>query len=128
MSRIGGRKTVNLPSAARPRVWGCPPLQHPGRAGGGRKTIRLSRRRNRTLRGTGAALRSSRNLRRKPVPQRPNARLQRGVLRALEIRVGVQNRSRLAFGELDQLRVRQDRKSTRLNSSHVAISYAVFCL
>src|SRR5690625_7717809 len=25
-------------------------------------------------------------------------------------------------------RVRQDRKSTRLNSSHVAISYAVFCL
>src|SRR5690625_6899986 len=27
----------------------------------------------------------------------------------------------------DHLR-RQDRKSTRLNSSHVAISYAVFCL
>src|SRR5437870_10805432 len=25
-------------------------------------------------------------------------------------------------------RVRADRKSTRLNSSHVAISYAVFCL
>src|SRR5207253_4648606 len=25
-------------------------------------------------------------------------------------------------------RVRKDRKSTRLNSSHVAISYAVFCL
>src|SRR5690625_6247300 len=25
-------------------------------------------------------------------------------------------------------RERQDRKSTRLNSSHVAISYAVFCL
>src|SRR5690625_6771892 len=24
--------------------------------------------------------------------------------------------------------IRQDRKSTRLNSSHVAISYAVFCL
>src|SRR5690625_7463539 len=29
-------------------------------------------------------------------------------------------------GELSP--VRQDRKSTRLNSSHVAISYAVFCL
>src|SRR5690625_6469987 len=29
-------------------------------------------------------------------------------------------------GHLD--RVSQDRKSTRLNSSHVAISYAVFCL
>src|SRR5690625_6208991 len=26
------------------------------------------------------------------------------------------------------LRVKTDRKSTRLNSSHVAISYAVFCL
>src|SRR5690606_38840096 len=31
-------------------------------------------------------------------------------------------------GDLDQLRVEQDRKSTRLNSSHVKISYAVFCL
>src|SRR5690625_5619142 len=26
------------------------------------------------------------------------------------------------------MRIRRDRKSTRLNSSHVAISYAVFCL
>src|SRR5437870_8882901 len=33
-------------------------------------------------------------------------------------------------GRLDEtvLRRREDRKSTRLNSSHVAISYAVFCL
>src|SRR5690625_4820860 len=31
--------------------------------------------------------------------------------------------------EIEQLRKRMgDRKSTRLNSSHVAISYAVFCL
>src|SRR5690625_5428927 len=44
-------------------------------------------------------------------------------------------RQRLADGAtLDQLlpeafaAVREDRKSTRLNSSHVAISYAVFCL
>src|SRR5690625_5816455 len=29
---------------------------------------------------------------------------------------------------LDQVCFSQDRKSTRLNSSHVAISYAVFCL
>src|SRR5207253_11049836 len=29
---------------------------------------------------------------------------------------------------IDQLASAQDRKSTRLNSSHVAISYAVFCL
>src|SRR5690625_7556781 len=38
-----------------------------------------------------------------------------------------------ALGRADRLRPRasvpaQDRKSTRLNSSHVAISYAVFCL
>src|SRR6266702_5857577 len=32
---------------------------------------------------------------------------------------------RLRFDEVDPA---QDRKSTRLNSSHVAISYAVFCL
>src|SRR5690349_22303610 len=29
---------------------------------------------------------------------------------------------------VDQFRLNQDRKSTRLNSSHVEISYAVFCL
>src|SRR5690625_8020454 len=29
---------------------------------------------------------------------------------------------------LDEAAARKDRKSTRLNSSHVAISYAVFCL
>src|SRR5688572_32280312 len=29
---------------------------------------------------------------------------------------------------LDQMRVNSDRKSTRLNSSHSQISYAVFCL
>src|SRR5438045_7123316 len=28
----------------------------------------------------------------------------------------------------DELRLIQDRKSTRLNSSHLGISYAVFCL
>src|SRR5260221_6529832 len=32
----------------------------------------------------------------------------------------------LAIGEGD--RIRRDRKSTRLNSSHTVISYAVFCL
>src|SRR5690349_23552940 len=30
--------------------------------------------------------------------------------------------------DVGRQRVRQDRKSTRLNSSHVEISYAVFCL
>src|SRR5439155_25596913 len=39
--------------------------------------------------------------------------------------------TRVAVGADPELLVvsgRQDRKSTRLNSSHVAISYAVFCL
>src|SRR5690625_2253921 len=31
-------------------------------------------------------------------------------------------------GDLDRRALQLDRKSTRLNSSHVAISYAVFCL
>src|SRR5688572_31067597 len=31
-------------------------------------------------------------------------------------------------GAVDQIDERQDRKSTRLNSSHSQISYAVFCL
>src|SRR5690242_21315556 len=31
-------------------------------------------------------------------------------------------------GPVDRLRAAQDRKSTRLNSSHMSISYAVFCL
>src|SRR5256885_13144463 len=31
-------------------------------------------------------------------------------------------------GELEDRAGRQDRKSTRLNSSHLVISYAVFCL
>src|SRR5437868_9770789 len=35
---------------------------------------------------------------------------------------------RQAFGRLDVSQNDLDRKSTRLNSSHVSISYAVFCL
>src|SRR5437660_9677602 len=38
------------------------------------------------------------------------------------------SRERVALRHLPVLDVREDRKSTRLNSSHVAISYAVFCL
>src|SRR5207249_6324875 len=34
----------------------------------------------------------------------------------------------VAFGFLGLFRPAADRKSTRLNSSHVSISYAVFCL
>src|SRR5437660_8083103 len=36
--------------------------------------------------------------------------------------------SYVAFTRIGLCRFRIDRKSTRLNSSHVAISYAVFCL
>src|SRR3712207_7609663 len=35
---------------------------------------------------------------------------------------------RAALAEAEELRARLDRKSTRLNSSHANISYAVFCL
>src|SRR5256885_10239431 len=35
---------------------------------------------------------------------------------------------RRTAGGLRTCRARQDRKSTRLNSSHLVISYAVFCL
>src|SRR5689334_23983837 len=35
---------------------------------------------------------------------------------------------RFAAGRAEPLEARKDRKSTRLNSSHSSISYAVFCL
>src|SRR5690554_2756619 len=37
-------------------------------------------------------------------------------------------RSRVVSGHIHAIEVSPDRKSTRLNSSHVRISYAVFCL
>src|SRR5437762_10540119 len=42
----------------------------------------------------------------------------------------LERRHRVAMGEFDEmfLAVAPDRKSTRLNSSHRCISYAVFCL
>src|SRR5690625_5540690 len=33
-----------------------------------------------------------------------------------------------SYLDIEYIKAAQDRKSTRLNSSHVAISYAVFCL
>src|SRR5204863_8797465 len=43
--------------------------------------------------------------------------------------IGVfQVESRAQMATLPRLKPTQDRKSTRLNSSHVEISYAVFCL
>src|SRR3989442_7466376 len=43
-------------------------------------------------------------------------------------RVAVEHPHRLQRVLLETVRMFQDRKSTRLNSSHVRISYAVFCL
>src|SRR5690606_40991240 len=59
---------------------------------------------------------------RRPADERLDGRagLPRRGARAAPARRGV--------GERDRRAVRRDRKSTRLNSSHVKISYAVFCL
>src|SRR5256885_6613761 len=64
----------------------------------------------------------------------PYTTLFRSVLdRHLRLAVGPQVGQGLVFADARQLtRVRKDktldRKSTRLNSSHLVISYAVFCL
>src|SRR5438067_3647390 len=50
-----------------------------------------------------------------------------GIRRAVASRPFRPVRRRPEFGGGDEL-AGQDRKSTRLNSSHVSISYAVFCL
>src|SRR5207249_11991006 len=47
---------------------------------------------------------------------------------ALRLFGGGATRSRLVQKKGDPARKVRDRKSTRLNSSHVSISYAVFCL
>src|SRR5258705_7275344 len=63
--------------------------------------------------------RSRREIPRRGQPQRPVARAERndGLHRALTERA-----------RADDGRAAVDRKSTRLNSSHLGISYAVFCL
>src|SRR5438132_2125546 len=55
-------------------------------------------------------------------PIRARARASESVRRARDVRVRGSDRRALAE------RIRTDRKSTRLNSSHTVISYAVFCL
>src|SRR2546429_4604287 len=46
----------------------------------------------------------------------------------LEVALAVEQEVKARCAETDALRRQQDRKSTRLNSSHGYISYAVFCL
>src|SRR5207302_7539235 len=47
---------------------------------------------------------------------------------SLSFQCGLERGELRARGTVDDLVAEQDRKSTRLNSSHVKISYAVFCL
>src|SRR5207253_10842216 len=66
--------------------------------------------------------------REEPPPLVPEDRLQ-GVGRFPGVLPGRRSeRRRRAPGRVHGARRQGDRKSTRLNSSHVAISYAVFCL
>src|SRR2546427_3108970 len=60
------------------------------------------------------------------VQQRESRRAQR-ARRARDVGVAVRGALHRVGGELRHVRQR-DRKSTRLNSSHSQISYAVFCL
>src|SRR5436305_6362874 len=46
----------------------------------------------------------------------------------LHARLEKEGRVKMNKTEMDLLAGKRDRKSTRLNSSHVRISYAVFCL
>src|SRR5258708_21623315 len=61
---------------------------------------------------------------RSPIPARPNPLIPVALQRA----AGVPESSGSSSLELDRHAARRDRKSTRLNSSHQIISYAVFCL
>src|SRR5437879_11528435 len=51
-----------------------------------------------------------------------------GYLQALGIRTSIQTMERATFLTAWREKKFRDRKSTRLNSSHRCISYAVFCL
>src|SRR5690348_18102501 len=64
-----------------------------------------------------------------PIYLRPQARIARdperaGAERSPDLRRGERDGGRAERRDID----REDRKSTRLNSSHPSISYAVFCL
>src|SRR3712207_7600190 len=62
------------------------------------------------------------------VARRAPDRLDQRRLAAEEaLLVGVQDRHERHLGQVEPL-AQEDRKSTRLNSSHANISYAVFCL
>src|SRR3712207_6893410 len=62
-----------------------------------------------------------------PGQQRQQQVLTDGVVEDQALLAAVLGHQRDALGDCDP-GVREDRKSTRLNSSHANISYAVFCL
>src|SRR2546422_7662764 len=62
----------------------------------------------------------------KKQPQRAAAAPRHGEVGHLNLAVAAAERVGLQLGQIDRLKT--DRKSTRLNSSHGYISYAVFCL
>src|SRR5690625_5842247 len=51
-----------------------------------------------------------------------------GVFHGIELKTDVGKPTKLQLYNIRKIKDAGDRKSTRLNSSHVAISYAVFCL
>src|SRR5256885_11716320 len=81
-----------------------------------------------------ALFRSVRNTRRRPPGQAlaDRALKRRNLLADRRLRVAERLRRggerALARHRLQRQQVTKDRKSTRLNSSHLVISYAVFCL
>src|SRR6267142_3366456 len=65
---------------------------------------------------------------RRPSPRISSVRRENSV-RMETLRPDLQGQSRTRFrGNVATSTLRIDRKSTRLNSSHMSISYAVFCL
>src|SRR5690606_41673340 len=80
-----------------------------------------------TLFRSGEQWRDLRLARARRDPRRAGAAVQQ-LQRRLAVRRGTGNRAEARLTRIESLRGEQDRKSTRLNSSHVKISYAVFCL
>src|SRR5699024_12071407 len=58
----------------------------------------------------------------------PSKLLQNALLPACRLGGGIRAPQKVAVWNFGSRYRNQDRKSTRLNSSHVSISYAVFCL
>src|SRR5688500_19291921 len=76
---------------------------------------------------TGALYRLDRSNTRAPAANSPGLTVQTGRQRSSGFELGITGTVTSAW-EVAGGFARQDRKSTRLNSSHLVISYAVFCM